>query len=354
MKLNELFLYAAFLFALMCFVAGCSKSQPSQSDGDGREPVPGTMELVSQVETGAIVGLAEISGDILITTTQPGSYGGTYSIRLYSISDPENPSLLATYPSGSFPSFIMGMDVLGDVLYVTAFNKLYVIDISNPSSPLQLGEMSFSSQPYCVSVGDGVAFVGFVSANGVAVDVSNPSDMNTISDLPVQFTCCDYRGGVLYCAPSTSQIYALDVSTPDNPTITQNGSTGGQNLDIEAADNGLIYVAGGTAEGTNNAVFAVLMADDIDSVVYLDVQENLAAARVARQDHFAYVLMRPQGGYDYSLRTYFVYDADSISLAFDPHSVLSANDVAAGNGYVYVTSRGESDEGLIYIFKHSY
>jgi hypothetical protein len=132
-----------------------------------------------------------VSGDHLFVTAH------SHGLRIYSLADPLNPSLVGRLDSGFVDAF--ALDVVGDTAYVAdGAGGLKIVDISNPASPVIIGGEDLSTAAgtaedvachnghvYLAAGGAGVAFFpnGDPSARVLyPVDVA-AEDLNWNGDL---------------------------------------------------------------------------------------------------------------------------------------------------------------------------
>lgn len=179
--------------------------------------------------------------------------------RILDISNINNVYEIGSCSSGNY---IYSTDVVGDTAYLVGFEGLYIFDISNPSSPVELGNQQFiygtdikvqgdyaylvgdmmeivnisdpsyitfeayvgtSCYPYSIDIKDNYAYVGghFWCSSwypGVSVvDISNPSLANEVG-------YCQLRGNVNkvsvlddYVLAASSGIRLIDCSNPASP-----------------------------------------------------------------------------------------------------------------------------------------
>jgi hypothetical protein len=99
--------------------------------------------------------------------------------------------------------------------------SLAILDVSNPSSPVQLSRIVLSAQIEDVFVSGGKAFV-VAGQNVHIIDVSNPSQPNLLwsYDLRISSKRIYVSGTKAYLASSPSPgLKILDVSNPSSPTV---------------------------------------------------------------------------------------------------------------------------------------
>jgi hypothetical protein len=167
------------------------------------------------------------------------------------ILDVSNPSSLmqlgAFIQTTGFPD--AGVDVVGSRAYFATGNQgLVVLDVSDPAHPLATGSYTALARTSYVQVADRRAYVAAGSDGLVILDLANPDHPTRLGQARgAQFAIfvrvvaglafvADYYGGVL--------IY--DVRTPTAPTLVAQYSLGGTASSI-AVDGNMMYVASGGA-----------------------------------------------------------------------------------------------------------
>jgi hypothetical protein len=194
----------------------------------------------------------------------PRAYLGAMGngIILFDVTDPEDPRELSRFkPPLDFPDAIpdptkinaRGMEVVGNTMYL-AYDAggLRVIDVSNPSSPREIGRYSnpaLNGKPRAynnVVIDGAVAYVGFDYCGLEVLDVSSPHAPRLItwwnpwacetgplnwfsSDGHINEIALDREHRLLFAASGKSDLSVLDVSNPAAPTLvleyggTENG-----------------------------------------------------------------------------------------------------------------------------------
>jgi len=152
-----------------------------------------------------------LSGDVALVANS--------DIEIYGISDPANPTLLATLGLGCCASSVHTIDTFAYVLD-GEFQTLRVVDISDPSSP-QIGVDTLSTV-----IGNDIVFDGnraYIPANwsGVTVlditDRSAPSLLANIDIVSASSLCV--AGNLAYVAAGFQGLQIIDVTDPTTPSI---------------------------------------------------------------------------------------------------------------------------------------
>ncbi len=130
------------------------------------------------------------------------------------------------------------------LIYVTdGDNGFQVLDVSNPYDPVRLGTVEGYGPGLAV---DFPAQVAYMAGEGlVAVDISDPTDMQILADVPVPGYAVEdivLVGDMAYVAGSIAGMHALDISDRRAPRLIATAMTGDEARSV-AAGAGRIYVA---------------------------------------------------------------------------------------------------------------
>lgn len=142
-------------------------------------------------------------------------------LRIFDISDPYSPNEVG------YIDTILANDVFvsGGYAYIAGQthsdheDMFFVVDISDPSSPIITGTLGIQGTPISVAVKDSFAYVGTNSGKVYAINVSDPEipvetailgiSSNTISCLQIQ--------GQLLFASDQALLRIIDISSPSSP-----------------------------------------------------------------------------------------------------------------------------------------
>ncbi len=133
-------------------------------------------------------------------------------LRPLDVSDPTSPVELAILDLGWH---VEGVDVVGDRAYAVG-TYFWVVDISDPMTPVLLGETHFSGSD--VEVIGSTAYVAALSRGLVTVDVTDPAIPSEIGNLDFgdgEFEHIDVLGDVAVLRGPTIEV--VDISDPTNP-----------------------------------------------------------------------------------------------------------------------------------------
>lgn len=96
---------------------------------------------------------------------------------------------------------------------------LAMFDVTDPTSPVQLGSVDTPGEARAVAASDGYAYVADWRAGVQVVDVSDPMDPEIVSTIPTPGNAegIFYHGGKVYVADHTGGLLVFDVSDPTAP-----------------------------------------------------------------------------------------------------------------------------------------
>ncbi len=171
--------------------------------------------------------------------------GYLYRLLIFDVSDVTNPSLISGY---TFISRANDVDVAGAYAYVANDDAgLRVIDVSNPSAPVEVGSCPTQAADG-VTVTGSYAYVAEAGWGLWIIDISNPI-------APFQVGLYDPEGfyiensavesGYSYLAVSETGVVMLDVSNPAEPVMVGIYNTDGSTRDVAVSDD-YVYAADGT------------------------------------------------------------------------------------------------------------
>jgi hypothetical protein len=192
---------------------------------------------------------------------------GQSGLQVVDVSDPAAPSVTGTF-DWSFSTTVDGLDVWGDLAYVTDLNVgVRLIDVSDPTDPLQVALLEPPPYGPGVAAMEGILFWAAGDAGLRAYDVSIPSTPVEIGSFStpaaVSVVAVDGARGV---AVARDSLRVLDMTDPANP--------------IEI---GVYHPAGRWDANCVDLVggFAYVCDHVNDRVVVLDTSEANAVAPVA-------------------------------------------------------------------------
>lgn len=218
---------------------------------------------------------------VLGTTLYAAGSNEFYSIGLTS---PQAPTLLATYTT---PGLLTGFHVVGGRAYLSVNeNGLYVIDVSNPSSPVALGNIAIDF-PSAVFVSNNRAYVADTRWVNI-IDVTDPAHPALLGKYDTGFNTADIavEGNNAYLvieSGNTGVVQVLDVSDSASPslrsTYPQNPTnhTGGKHIRLVGNRVYVTTSAGVLVLNKSNAAQLTLLGQyDATSISGFAVQNTTA------------------------------------------------------------------------------
>lgn len=222
------------------------------------------------------------------------------SLDILDVSDPAAPAMRSRFPVGGGRA--AHTYIRDDKLYLTVWSEgLYVLDISNPDSPVCL---AFHSLPDIVlfAVSDNLALQTVLNDNTIKIlDVSDDAEFNQISELDLMDEYSNPDGVVVDILFSDSiafvsveyyhHLQAVDLSDPYNPVIVSTANQDDSSLDPDPGHNypggGAIALAGGLlfqASWVNGAgIFDITAPESVHVVGNYDTPASYRDVSVSGQ-----------------------------------------------------------------------
>jgi hypothetical protein len=178
-----------------------------------------------------------------------GSYAylivGTQGLLVVDVSDPSAPIEVGSH---STRGYAQAVALAGHYAYVANRSEgLTVLDVSDPMRPAEVGFLDTVGSAWDVAVSGGRAFVADYSQGGLQiVDVSHPSSpslMSTYATAASAKAVC-VADGIAYVAMGDAGLELVDVSVPAAPAKLAVAKTFGEANGV-AVSNGIAYVASG-------------------------------------------------------------------------------------------------------------
>lgn len=252
-------------------------------------------------------------------------------------------SQVATTSVGGQPLSIF---VSGKYAYTAnyASGTISIIDISNPSAPVQVSSTAVGSAPYAIFVSGRYAYVGEIGTNKLfVVDISNPSAPVQVSSIAVSGPRAVYVSGrYAYVALSGGVVSIIDISNPQSLTLVNSVTVG--------ANPGSIYVSGHYAYVANNGAGGLG-----NTISVLDISNPSAPVQIATTTvGVGPISIYVSGRYAYTANsvsnTISVVD---ISNPYAPIQIASTSvqqspqSVYVSGRYAYVTNANQSSMSVV-------
>ncbi len=245
---------------------------------------------------------------------------------------PQDPRIISTI---TFGDDVNDVDIDGDFAYLAGNYHLGIVDISNRTEPVFIGQEQFT-----VGYGTGVVFEGnsaFVScarwlgtdqyeSAAERFDVSNPYDPISVFAIEALYPRdVDVSGDYLYVADYTDGLKIIDLTIP-----AVVGSYSTSDAKDVIVDGDLAYVADG------DAGIKIFYVNDPTNPIFLREYDTFHALDLALQDDYLYVADRSKG-----LKIFDVSDPFNLFLVgyTDQFYAISV-DVQGDYAYVVDGSRG--------------
>jgi hypothetical protein len=164
-----------------------------------------------------------IGGNVGIGTTTPSEElhlsDGTFLI--------DNPSTLTEVGSVDTPYSPLDVYVSGRYAYIADYGAVSIVDISQPSNPVNVGNVPFVT-PYSIFVAGQYAYTGtWIYTDLRVIDVSDPSSPTITGTYNSPCDALDVyvSGKYAYMANGYCGLTVVDVSDPTTPTLAGNYDT---------------------------------------------------------------------------------------------------------------------------------
>lgn len=192
------------------------------------------------------VGKTKVFSDYVRGVAVQGSYAyvsaGTAGLRVIDITNPSSPSEVGSWTS---PGFAENAAVQDNVVYLADGSYgLRLIDVTHPTQPVEIGRAFDMNYAFDVAVDHRYAYLAAAGAGLLIVDISNPY-------LPVELGAWDSPGYALGVALSGNRVFLADgweglqvinASDPLHPALIGSLTTPGQAFDVAVAGS-VAYIA---------------------------------------------------------------------------------------------------------------
>lgn len=174
---------------------------------------------------------------------------GLRGIRVVDISDLTNPFEVGSFETGGF---FYKVDVSGNYAYTLSYTDgLHILDVSDPTNIYEVSFFQPQTIPLAILVRGNYAYFaeGYIDRHwgGTVgwikiIDISNPSNPVLVGEYfdtggpyyPVFYpTDFDLAGNYLYVANEVGSLRVFDVSDPTNPVVVSNTPTFAKDIEVE-------------------------------------------------------------------------------------------------------------------------
>jgi hypothetical protein len=223
----------------------------------------------------------------LLYTAQQGDFSG---VVIYDLSS-SPPVLVGSYSeTGQDP---LSLAIVGNFLFVGTAEGLLVLDVSTPSSPTKVVTLTLPTSALAAS--GSFLFAGTTDHRLVVLNVSNPTAPNQVGqvslpDFPVNLRAA---GNLLFIADNTAGLLTFGISIPSSPMLLsqyqpssaiEDAAIDGNLVLLAAADGGLVI-----ADVSNPAAPLLVSQVRLDALNCFSDCYGPAAVSVGVHDGLAYV-----------------------------------------------------------------
>jgi len=202
---------------------------------------------VSNVQSPTLIGTAFISNgnEIYINGKHAYISSDHYGLQIIDMTDPVNPQLTGQIDALGWTA---NFDKSGNIGYIANASMLFAIDLSNPygTGPEMTDILPTAGQTNDVAIDGDMAYVADWTGGLRIVDISNPSQLTEISNVPIKAWKIDAENDIVYVTDAnpnysdTLKIY--NVSDPASPALLSSVTLPESSWDLEY-DNGYVYIS---------------------------------------------------------------------------------------------------------------
>jgi hypothetical protein len=162
-------------------------------------------------------------------------------LTLTDVSDPAAPVPLSTFDT---TNGTMGLGIDGDLcVLANGFGGLRTVSVADPLAPALLGDLPFGALATDVTPIGSVAFAVAFGGGMLAVDISDPADMNILDQQLWGFlNALDITESLAWVADGQAGLRVVDISDPTGLVSLATESIGGQPRDVVRSRVGSPYV----------------------------------------------------------------------------------------------------------------
>ncbi|MEN6625355.1 MAG: choice-of-anchor D domain-containing protein [Candidatus Sumerlaeia bacterium] len=211
-----------------------------------------TIVDVSNPAAPALVKVQDTSGialDVWVEGTTLWVADAMGGVKAYNVGTPTAPVLLSTYYTANQAN---GLCKTGNLMCVTDLNRFYVLDVTNPASPVLKDTIDYNGS-YTdwfrhVTVDGHYAYTANNATGIKVIDISNPANISVVATYDTAGAAWHVakKGDYLYVADGANGVDVIDVSTPSSPVHAATHDTPGSAMGLDVSEP-CIYVADMTA-----------------------------------------------------------------------------------------------------------
>ena len=271
-----------------------------------------------------------------------GDKGG--GLRVIDVSDPASPVEVGAWNIETYGGVVNGVAVAGTYAYATGTTittmpsgGLWVIDVSDPSAPLEVGQCitgGAESTTWGVELSGQYAYVAATLDGLLVIDVQDPAHPAVLGSCDTPGTAFDVSvaGGYAYVAASSAGVRVVDTSDPSSPSEIAHWDTPGYA--------GRVLVADGKAFVSAGALQVVDVSNPASPSFMWQWGTDEDVDGVAVSGQYVYAGERDDGHSPYysALHIISFREAGAVTGVGTCATFGSARSVAATSGYVCVAA----------------
>ena len=150
---------------------------------------------------------------------------------------------LITVSTLATPGRSFDIEVVDGIAYVAALEAgVRIVDVSDPTAPVEIGAIEVTDNAWQISVVDGIGYL-VDGINGLwTIDVADPSNPTTLGFIAGTGWSVEIDDGLAYLAAGAAGLRIIDVSDPAAPVELSVFDTPSFAIDVDVED-GVAYVA---------------------------------------------------------------------------------------------------------------
>lgn len=269
-----------------------------------------------------------VVGDHVVILDSPSLWVGELTLRVLDLADPSRPVEVGSLPMVSGSGLLAAADGLA---LVVEGHTLRVVDLAEPSQPTQVGELVFEDTPHSVAATGRLALVVDESPAVSFVDLSDPTRPEIVRSYATSSYWCE----VFFDGPramvserhsgAPSTLHVFDLALPSLPLVTTTSWETGSPV---GAWDGLLFVAGRprplevwSPEGTTPLATVATQEYAVGAAasggwLFLDQREDFRGP--------------PLSGY-----TWYIHRLSAVRIGREPNGALEGATVVTYSGCLY-------------------